>query len=98
MFKTRDDWDHASKGSIGTSAVQITTSTFQCVKGMLIRADPANTGIVYIGQSDVTANSAAATDGLPLEAGDAVMIEVNQVNLVYAIASAAGQKVFWIAV
>ncbi len=86
--------DHFSKGSIGTSAVQLSASATRCAKGVQIKADPANTGVVYIGKSDVTANTAAATDGYPLAAGEEVFIPVDLLSTIYAIGSAAGQKVF----
>jgi len=87
-----------AKSSIGTTAVRITTSDTYCAFGVLVKAAAGNTGIVYIGPSDVTAGTADATDGVELSAGDAILIEVDNANKVYVIASAADQKVFWAAV
>ena len=60
-----------------------------------IAPDPANTGILYVGNSDVTANTAAATDGFPLTANSPwIYLTVSDPTLIYVIASAASQKVF----
>lgn len=88
------NFDHFSKGSIGATAVQLSSSATRCFKGVQIKADPANTGVVYIGKSDVTANTAAATDGYPLAAGEELFVPTDLLSTVYAIGSAAGQKVF----
>lgn len=88
--------DHGAKSSIGVTAVQITATSIEAQKGVLIKADTNNSGIVYIGNSDVTAGSADATDGFPLQPGESVQVEIDNVNRIYAIGSAAGQKVFWI--
>jgi len=64
----------------------------------LVKAANANTGIVYVGNSDVTANTADATDGFELAAGESVMIEIDNPNKIYVFASVANQKVFWLAV
>jgi len=98
MPSTSGIFTTGAKSSIDTTAVQITTTDIFCVFGVLVRADPANTGIVYVGPSGVTAGTVDATDGIKLEAGDAVLIEIDNANKVYVIASAAGQKVFWAAV
>ena len=91
-------FDHGSKGSIGTSAIQITTTSVTTIRGVLIKAAIGNSGTVYVGNSDVTADAVAATDGFELGAGDAVTVEVDNVNKVFVIGSATGQKVFWLTV
>jgi len=97
MIAASGKFTTGAKSSISTSAVQITATDIKCVFGVLVKAAAANTGIVYVGTSGVTAGSADATDGVELSAGDAVLIEVDNANKVYAIGSAAGQKVFWAA-
>lgn len=91
-------FDHGRNADIDTAAEQITTTSMPAKKGVLVRADPDNTGILYLGNSDVTAESAAATDGYPLYAGEAVFIEVNDANKIYAIASANNQACFFLVV
>lgn len=87
-----------SKSSIGTSAVQITASSIATVLSVLVKAANNNTGIIYIGNSGVTAGTTDATDGYELAGGESVTIEVDNVNKLYAISSTTGQKVYWTAV
>lgn len=91
-------FDHGSNRDIDASAEQITSTSYTPVFGVLLRADPANTGIIYIGNSDVTAGTTAATDGMPLQAGESLLLKVNNVNIPYAIASVANQVIYWLAV
>ncbi len=90
-------FDHGSNLDIDTTAEQITTTSFAAKFGVTIKADITNTGIVYIGNSDVTAGTTAATDGFPLSAGESLTLEVSNSNIPYAIASANNQKVYWVA-
>lgn len=83
---------------IDTAAEQITTSSVAAKFGVRVMANPTNSGIIYIGTSAVTADSADATDGYPLYAGDSIFLPVNNANLVYAIASVNNQALRWIAV
>lgn len=89
--------DHGSNLDIDTTAEQITSTSFACKFGVTVKADITNTGIIYVGNSDVTAGSTAATDGFPLSAGETLTLEVNNPNLLYAIASANNQKIYWVA-
>ncbi len=91
-------FDHGSNQDIDTTAEQITSTSFACKFGVTVKADITNTGIIYIGNSDVTASGTAATDGFPLSAGETLTLEVNNPNLLYAIASTTNQKIFWSAV
>lgn len=90
--------DHGSNLDIDTSAEQITSTSFACKFGVTLKADITNTGIIYIGNSDVTAGTTAATDGFPLSAGETLTLEVNNANIPYAIASANNQKIYWVGV
>lgn len=90
--------DHGSNLDIDTGAEQITTTSFSAKFGITLKADITNTGIIYIGNSDVTAGTTAATDGFPLSAGETLTLEVNNSNIPYAIASANNQKLYWIGV
>jgi len=89
--------DHGSNLDIDTTAEQITSTSFACKFGVTLKADITNTGIIYVGNSDVTAGSTAATDGFPLSAGETLTLEVNNPNLLYAISSANNQKIYWVA-
>lgn len=90
--------DHGSNQDIDTTAEQITSTSFACKFGVTLKADITNTGIIYVGNSDVTAGGTAATDGFPLSAGETLTLEVTNSNIPYAIASANNQKIFWVAV
>lgn len=90
-------FDHGSNLDIDTTAEQITSTSFTCKFGVTVKADITNTGIIYVGNSDVTAGSTAATDGFPLSAGETLTLEVNNPNLLYAISSANNQKIYWVA-
>lgn len=90
--------DHGSNLDIDTTAEQITTTSFSAKFGVTVKAAVDNTDTVYIGNSDVTAGTTAATDGFPLEPGESITLPVNNSNLLYAIGAAANQKVFWSAV
>ena len=90
--------DHGSNLDIDTTAEQITTTSFAAKFGVTVKSAADNTDTVYIGNSDVTAGTTAATDGFPLEPGESITLPVNNSNLLYAIGAAANQKVFWSAV
>jgi len=87
-----------AKSSISTTALQITATSTKCVFGVSIKADADNTGIVYVGPKGVTAGSADATDGYKLKAGEEVFVQIDDPSKVYVIASAAAQKVWWVAI
>ena len=91
-------FDHGSNRDIDATAEQITSTSYVPVFGVLVKADAANTGILYIGNSDVTAGTTAGTDGMPLSAGESLLVKINNVNKIYAIGSAANQVVYWMAV
>lgn len=88
-------FDHGGNNDIDTTAEQLTTSSFPCKIGILIKADDDNTGSVYVGKSDVTAGGTDATDGLRLKPGDAVFLPVANANLLYVIGSAVNQKAWF---
>ncbi len=90
--------DHGSNLDIDTTAEQITTTSFAAKFGVTVKSAATNTDTVYIGNSDVTAGTTAATDGFPLEPGESITLPVNNSNLLYAIGASANQKVFWSAV
>ena len=92
-----DAMDHGSNRDVDQVAEVLTATGFSCQHGVLLKADSANAGIIYVGLSDVTAGSAAATDGFPLAAGDTLFVEVANSNLLYVIASVANQIIYWIA-
>lgn len=88
----------SNKGaSVGTSAAQINSGSVATNLGVQVKASNANTGTVYLGSSSsVTAGTSAATDGYELGAGESVFLPVNNANLIWAIASASSQKVYFL--
>jgi hypothetical protein len=84
---------------MGTSAAVMTSVNLpDAVKGVQLKAGPSNTGIIYVGNVGVTAGSAVSTDGMPLSAGEGLFIPVKDITLIYAIASAATQDLYWFVV
>lgn len=85
--------------AVGTSTVQLGSSTLGFQNGCQLVADPSNSGVVYVGYSSgVTAGTTAATDGLPLEAGAGYFIGPDRqksLSQIYVIASAVSQKIFY---
>ena len=84
--------------AIGVAAVQILPFLYPVQKGVQIKADAANTDILYVGKKGVTAKSADVSDGIPLAAGEGIFIPIKDVTKIYIIADAAAQEVYWMAV
>lgn len=79
------------KISVGTTAVEVTFTTE--TRSIVITADAANTGVLYVGKSNVT--SAGANAMLPLEAGDVLTMDYDDSSVpLYVVASVAAQN-FW---
>ena len=96
--ETVHGFDHGRKSSVGTSAVQLAATSYRAAKGVQIKADAANSAAVYVGNADLTADTADATDGFPLAAGEGLFVPVDDVNKIYVRGGSSGQKVFWFAV
>tara|TARA_R100001594_G_scaffold27767_1_gene52727 strand:- start:2377 stop:2775 length:399 start_codon:yes stop_codon:yes gene_type:complete len=73
-----------------SSATQLTGSSTPC-KHVDVMAAIANTGIIYIGGAGVT-----AATGIALYAGDVYSLDIENVNLLYAIASVNNEDVQWV--
>lgn len=88
----RKDMEGGGKISVGTSAVEV-TFTGTPTNSIIIRADRNNTGLLFIGESNVT--SAGANSLTYLEAGDSVTIDYDDSdNAVYVVASVASQNFY----
>ena len=83
-----DEGNNASISS--SSATQLTGSSTPC-KHVDVMATIANTGIIYIGGAGVT-----AATGIALYAGDVYSLDIENVNLLYAIASVNNEDVQWV--
>lgn len=83
-----------NKSAIGTTAVQLTSTSNPAQTGVEVIASPSNSGTVWVGvSSSVTSGTADSTDGIPLAAGTSAFLYVSDANMIYAIGSAAGQRV-----
>ena len=90
-------FDHGSKDSIGTTAVQLSETSIPANNGVLIKADKDNSGTVYVGNSGITAgNSNPTTDGFPLDAGETLFLEIDNANKIYLRADTTAQVVSFI--
>lgn len=101
MARKRSTFLHGKKSGIGVNAVRLTAVSLDSVRvgAILIKASPDNSGRVYVGTDNtVTADSTDATDGFELSAGESVVVEIDDPSKIFVIASATGQKVFWIGV
>ena len=91
--------DHGSLASIGATALQLTSTDIPAINGVLVKASNANaeSSYIYVGNSDVTAGTAAAaTDGFELGVGGSVMVEIDNANKIYVIGSTTGLAVSFI--
>ena len=60
---------------------------------VMIKALPANTGIMYVGNVN---GAVSSTLGMPLSAGDAMIYDfVGNLNSIWVDASVSGEKVAW---
>ena len=80
---------HGSNTDVGTSA-EVLASTQAC-KHIDIMAAIANSGIIYVGGSGVT-----AATGIGLYAGDVYSVDIDNVNDVYVVASVNGEDVQYV--
>jgi hypothetical protein len=87
----RKDIEGGGKISIGTTAVEITFTGITTT--IIISADPENTGLLYVGKSDV--NFSGNNSLTFLEAGEDIVIKYDDSeNPVYVVASIANQNFF----
>lgn len=85
MFKT-------GQKTVTTAGTRVALGTDVVNSSLIIKADPANTGKIYVG--DVTVTS---SNGFILAAGDQIIIdEAGRLMDIYIDASANTQNVCWI--
>jgi hypothetical protein len=95
----KDSVSTGSKNSIGSTAVQLYPASQELRVGVTVKASSVNAGRLYVSTSpNVTQNTNPATDGFELSAGESLTLSVNNINLVYLVASQSGQKAFWYAI
>ena len=79
--------------TVGTSAVQLATSSTPLKFGIVVKADPSNSGKVYVGDSSVS-----TSNGYCLTAGEGIAFEIDDASKVYVVADTDNQKVYWLGV
>lgn len=87
-------------GTTATNLASLTTNKVdvRCSRGIQFKAASGNSGTIVIGGSSVAYNGTAANiNGLPLEAGDTIFLEVTRLSAIFADASASSQVLHWIA-
>lgn len=84
--------------TVGTSAVNLQASA-SAPGHIQLKAANTNTGVVFVAaRSNVTTGATALTAGLPLIAGEALMLPgyfENDASQVYAIADTAAQGLYY---
>ena len=84
---------------VGTAAVQLVAKTFtDTLKGVLIVSDGSNSAIIYIGRKGVTADNDTDTGGVPLPAGTAIFLPVEDPTRLFVISTASNQDVAWMSI
>ena len=76
---------------VGTSEVQLDAQAVADGLHLVVKACVDNSGKVYVG-----ATGLSTTTGFELSAGESISLRVTNANKLYAIASAAAQRVAWI--
>lgn len=84
------------KATTGATAIQLTTTSIPC-QGMLVKAPASNGSTIWVGISTVTAGTADATDGFPLEPGESVGVPCRNANEIYIRGAAAALVAYWMA-
>ena len=102
MTRVGDDvaatFHHGRNSDIDTAAEPLTTARPKLSRGVQLKAAASNSATIYVGNDDVTINANDATDGFPLEAGDALFLPVDSPHKIYLIAAAPNQALSWLAI
>jgi len=90
---TPKTWETGGKSSIGGTAVQLTSSTVDCRRGILVKAAGANTAKIYVGESGVTSST-----GFELAAGEQVVLPVLTPSEVYVVGASGSQAASFVVI
>lgn len=74
--------------TVGVTALRLITAATPVRSLTTVKADPANTGVVYL----ITSGAGTIATGYPLAAGDVVIVDIDDLNKLWFIASVASQK------
>jgi len=75
--------------TVSTAALQLTATSTPVRTVSIVKADPTNTGTVYL----ITGSGGTAATGFPLNAGEVIVVDIDNLTKLWFIASAASQKV-----
>jgi len=78
----------ADSKTVGTTAVQVdSTETYDDVYAIILSSNSDNSGTIYYGDSNVS-----TSNGIPIYAGETVVLALGDATALYLIADAANQK------
>ena len=80
--------------TVTTAGTEVPLNADQPCNAVIIKALPANTGVMYIGNN--SSNAITSTTGYPLSANEYVVIETKNLNSWYVDATVNGEGVAWI--
>ena len=86
----------AQRTALGMTSTADLPDAIIAKRGIIFKADPTNTGTIYLGTTHVSATSPIV--GFPLAAGDSLFIEITDANNISFDATAAGQIFSWLAI
>ena len=81
---------HGQNDTVSNSTAEVLTSSQAC-KHVDLMAAIANTGIIYVGASGVT-----AATGIALYAGDVYSVDIDDLNDVYVLSSVDGENIQYV--
>ena len=79
--------------TIGLSAIAIIGQPLIYSKGIQLKSDKNNTGVIYISKS----NGVTTLNGFALYPGDGIFIPIENSAFLFAISDTAGQLLYWLA-
>lgn len=95
VYPTSGGLENGNMQLTGATALAISSTSIPC-QGVIVKARSANTATIYVGKSDVTADTTNTTGGYPLEPGESVGVPCRNTNEVF-IRGTSGDGVAWIA-
>ncbi len=78
--------------TVTTAGTAVALASSTTIKSVIVKAKYSNTGTIYIGDASVS-----SANGLELEAGDAVSIDIDDLSTVYIDSSVNGEGVNYLA-
>jgi hypothetical protein len=97
---TSDVLQHGTTNLASTSTVSKVVDVPHALpkKGVQLKANPDNGGVVYIGTIGVGRTKTSVGCGFPLEAGDAIFLPVKDPETIYANNATANDFIHWLIV